>query len=400
MSNVNYAAELAARSVGCRLSFRWIGNSKAVENADNSAAAELFRANPQAIRLSKKLFDPSRREFKAVQAIKGKIRRFWVENTLPYTDRGVRLLKRNEASRFAAAIDDLAAELAAAVAELESVFFELLAESRDRLGSLFCRADYPASLIGEFAAAVEFPELSPPDYLSELAPDVYRRESERIAARFDQAIELAETAFSEELSALVDRLVDRLEPDANGNYKTFRDSTIENFSEFIGRFRRLSIGSSEQLDRLVEQAAGLVSNVRPADIRQPGESRERLAAGMRAIGDQLAAGVVNRPARVIRFNPAAELQAANQASEPATVQPDPAAANQESEPAAVQSEPAAVQPDPAAANQESEPAAVQSEPAAAPDIEPERIEFVLNFGGGRLQRLTIPSRPAAVAAAG
>jgi hypothetical protein len=384
MSNVNYAAELAARSVGCRLSFRWIGNSKAVENADNSAAAELFRANPQAIRLSKKLFDPNRREFKAVQAIKGKIRRFWVENTLPYTDRGVRLLKRNEASRFAAAIDDLAAELAAAVAELESVFFELLAESRDRLGSLFCRADYPATLIGEFAAAVEFPELSPPDYLSELAPDVYRRESERIAARFDQAVELAETAFSEELAALVDRLVDRLEPDQDGNFKTFRDSTIENFSEFIGRFRRLSIGSSEQLDRLVEQAAGLVANVRPADIRQPGEIRDRLAAGMRSIGDQLAAGVVNRPARVIRFNPAAELQAANQASEPETVQPEPQAANQASEPETVQPEPAAV----------------QSEPAAAPDIEPERIEFVLNFGGGRLQRLTIPSRPAAVAAAG
>jgi len=374
MNDQNFAAELAARSVGCRLSFRWVGNSKAVDALDNSAAAELFKANPRAIKLSKKLFDANRPEYKTVQAIKGKIRRYWVENSLPYVDRGVRLLRRVDAAKFAAAVDELAAELAAAVVELENVFQELLIESRDRLGSLFNRTDYPATLIGEFAAAVEFPELSPPDYLAGLSPELFRRESERVAARFDQAVEMAENAFSEELAALVSRLVERLQPDQNGQPKIFRDSTIENFREFVDRFRRLSIGSSAELDRVVNQAADLVAGIRAAEIREPGEPRERLRVGMNAIADELAAGIVNRPARIIRFNPAA-----------AAANPEPAAAAN-SEPVNQAIEPAAVEfPEPAA------------EPAAVDDLE--RLEFVLNFGGGRLERLTIPAQLNRTAAA-
>jgi hypothetical protein len=302
-----------------------------------------------------------------------------------------------------------------------------LTESRERLGSLFNRADYPATLIGEFSAAVEFPELSPPNYLSSLSPELYQRESSRVAARFDQAVELAERAFSDELAALVGRLVDRLEPDQNGQPKIFRDSTIENFREFIGRFRRLSIGSSAELDRLVAQAADLVGGVRPADIREPGESRERLRAGMSAIADELAAGIVNRPARVIRFaaaNPQPFAELANpEAAEPAA---EFARQDTESEPAAAQDEPTAEPPaaelaadepptqpfaelanpeaaEPAAA-QAVEPAAefarqdTESEPPAAQD-EPERIAFVLNYGGGLTRRINVAANPAAAAVA-
>ena len=394
--NLSFSDELAARSVGCRLSFRWVGNSKAVDGADNSAAAALFHANPRAVKLSKKLFDDRRPEWKAVQAIKGKIRRFWVENTLPYTDRGVRLLRRDEAEQFARALDELAGELAAAVLELENVFQELLAENRDRLGSLFNRSDYPATLISEFAAAVEFPELNPPNYLANLSPELYRRESERVAARFDQAIELAETAFADELSALVGRLVDRLQPDENGQPKIFRDSTIDNFREFIARFRRLSIGSSAELDRLVDQAGALVGGVRAADVRQPGESRQRLAAGMAAIADELAGGIVNRPARVIRFNqaadvqPFAELATAGGCSPPAA-QPQPAA----EQPAAdVQPEPTANQ----AIAVEPEPEPNQAIAADASTDEPERVDFVLNYGGGKLRRLAVAANRFAAAA--
>ncbi len=372
MNDHSFADELAGRSVGVRLSFRWVGNSKAVDTLDNSAAAELFQANPRAIKLSKKLFDANRPEYKAVQAVKGKIRRYWVDNTLPYVERGVRLLRRVDAAKFAAAVDELAAELAAAVADLESVFQDLLTESRERLGSLFNRTDYPATLIGEFSAAVEFPELSPPNYLATISPELYERESGRVAARFDQAVEMAERAFSDELAALVGRLVDRLEPDQNGQPKIFRDSTIENFREFIGRFRRLSIGSSAELDRLVAQAADLVGGVRPAEIREPGESRERLRAGMSAIADELAAGIVNRPARVIRF-------AAAQAVEPAA---ELAAAAQDEPPAA-----------------ELERQGAATEPAAAAQDEPERISFVLNYGGGLTRRIAVAANPAAAAVA-
>jgi hypothetical protein len=40
----------------------------------------------------------------------------------------------------------------------------------------------------------------------------------------------------------------------DGQPKVFRDSAVENLREFFGRFRRLNIRSSPDLDELVQQA--------------------------------------------------------------------------------------------------------------------------------------------------
>ena len=78
-------------------------------------------------------------------------------------------------------------------------YAELKSAARDRLGSLYNPADYPASLTGLFQVSWDFPSVEPPDYLQELNPELYRQECERVAARFDEAVRLAEQAFIEEL---------------------------------------------------------------------------------------------------------------------------------------------------------------------------------------------------------
>ena len=87
-----------------------------------------------------------------------------------------------------------AAILAAAVSELELVFEQLKREARNRLGELFNAADYPETLAECFGFSFDFPNLAPPDYLAQLSPEIYARESRRIAAQFEQAAELAEQA--------------------------------------------------------------------------------------------------------------------------------------------------------------------------------------------------------------
>jgi len=54
-----------------------------------------------------------------------------------------------------------------------------------------------------------------------------------VAARFEEAVRLAEQAFASELADLVDHLAERLSPGADGRPKVFRDSAIANFSEFV-----------------------------------------------------------------------------------------------------------------------------------------------------------------------
>ena len=58
--------------------------------------------------------------------------------------------------------------------------------------------------------------VEPPAYLMELAPRIFEEERQRIAARFDEAVRLAEQAFIAELSRLVNHLVERLSGGGNG----------------------------------------------------------------------------------------------------------------------------------------------------------------------------------------
>src|SRR6185369_4362503 len=93
-------------------------------------------------------------------------------------------------------------ELLEAVATLSEHYSELKSQARRRLGRLFNSADYPASLHGLFECSWDFPSVEPPDYLRQLSPQLYEQEAARVASRFDEAVQLAEQAFTEELSKL------------------------------------------------------------------------------------------------------------------------------------------------------------------------------------------------------
>ena len=74
--------------------------------------------------------------------------------------------------------------------------------------------------------------------------------------------------FAEELGSLVSHLAERLSGEADGKPKVFRDTAVTNLTEFLERFQRLSIGTDESLEQLVEQARSLVTGIVPEDLRQ------------------------------------------------------------------------------------------------------------------------------------
>ena len=76
--------------------------------------------------------------------------------------------------------------------------------------------------------------MEPPPYLQQLSPELYRQESERVTARFDEAVRLTEQAFLDELSGLLSHLTERLAGAEDGKPKVFRDSAVENLREFAG----------------------------------------------------------------------------------------------------------------------------------------------------------------------
>ncbi|MEO1971702.1 MAG: hypothetical protein ABGX07_09115, partial [Pirellulaceae bacterium] len=250
-----------------RIAFTWLGTRKTLTTEQTAQAANTFGAEGQFLSAGKKLLDTKHPVFKAVTGVRSRIVSFWRGISLPFPEPGVRLIRQDQIDVVAEQLTGLKEELDEAVWRLDERYAELKSVARDRLGSLFNPADYPDSLQGMFHVTWDFPSVEPPDYLRQLNPEVYRQECERVTSRFDEAVQLAEAAFVEELQSLVSHLTERLSGQADGKPKVFRDSAVDNLTQFFERFRDLNIRSNEQLDDLVSQCQQVVSGVEPQSLR-------------------------------------------------------------------------------------------------------------------------------------
>jgi len=286
-----------------RVSLSWLGVRKSLTVEQKTQAADTFGAEGAFLSAGKKLLDTTHPAFKAVTAIKGRIIALWKSMSLPYPEPGIRLIRQDQIETFDAQIGSLKDELDTAVRQLDEHFADLKAAARDRLGSLYNPADYPASLLGLFQVAWDYPALDPPDYLQQLSPDIYQQECERVTARFDEAVQLAEQAFIEELQDLVSHLTERLTGQADSRPKVFRDSAVTNLSEFFQRFRQLNVRSNDQLDALVAQCQQIVRGVEPQTLRDSQGVRQRVATQLSQVENVLDTLLTDRPRRNILRRP-------------------------------------------------------------------------------------------------
>ena len=286
-----------------RIAFTWLGTRKTLTTEQKAQAASTFGAEGQFLSAGKKLLDTKHPAFKAVTGVRSRIISLWRGMSLPYPEPGVRLIRQDQIDVFAEQLTGLKEELDEAVWRLDEHYAELKSVACDQLGSLFNPVDYPDSLQGMFQVSWDFPSVEPPDYLRQLNPDVYRQECERVTSRFDEAVQLAEAAFVEELQSLVSHMVERLSGQADGKPKIFRDSAIDNLTQFFERFRNLNVRSNEQLDDLVGQCQQVVSGVEPQSLRDNQVLRTSVAVELSQVQSVLDDLLVDRPRRNILRRP-------------------------------------------------------------------------------------------------
>ena len=237
--------------------------------------------------------------YKAVTAVRGKVISFWKAMSLPYPEPGIRLIRQDKIDDFAAKMREFQAELTEAVEALDRRYSELKAAARNRLGSLYNPGDYPESLRGLFSIEFDFPSVEPPDYLQQLNPQLYAEECQRVQSRFDEAVRLAVEAFTAELAKLISHLTERLSGQEDGKPRIFRDSAVENLTEFFGRFRELNVRSHDQLDQLVADAQRIIRGVEPQALRDNAGLRQHVATEMSRVQSVLDGLLVDRPRRNI-----------------------------------------------------------------------------------------------------
>jgi hypothetical protein len=299
-TNNSPAQTIRANMAAVRISFTWLGTRKSLTSEQRAEAAQPFDAEGGYLSAGKKLLDTRHPAFKAVTSIKTKIANTWKEMSLPFPEPGLRLIRRDKIDEFVGLMEEYRNELVEAVANLDRHYGELKSAASERLGRLFNPSDYPETLVGLFDVSWDFPSVEPPDYLRDLNPDLYEAERARVAARFDEAVQLAEQAFLDEFSKLVSHLSGRISGHGDdGKPKVFRDSAIGNLGEFFERFKSLNVRSNDQLDALVAQAQRAVSGVGANDLRSDGDLRQQVALELSRVQNALDGMLVDRPRRKI-----------------------------------------------------------------------------------------------------
>jgi hypothetical protein len=224
---------LRTTMAAARVSLSWLGVRKTLNQEQRAQAADTFGAEGEFLSAGKKLLDTRHEKFKAVTAVKNRVIQYWKSQSLPYPEPSVRLIRQDKIDVFDAQMREFRDELDEAVDELDRHYDRLKSAAAQRLGSLYNPADYPTSLQGMFKIEWDFPSIEAPDYLRQLNPELYEQECQRVQQRFDEAVRLAEDAFTAELAKLVSHLTERLSGQEDGKPKIFRNSAITNLTEFF-----------------------------------------------------------------------------------------------------------------------------------------------------------------------
>lgn len=296
------AKKLKDRAVASRVKITWWGTTRACDAEYKKVVAENFAANHKMLSLSKSLIDTRNKYYSALTEVRNALRKYWYEETVPYVEKGVRLLNQSDFDAFKVTMQGYKQDLHWKRETFADHWNEIIAEAKQRLGQLFKGIEYPGpNEIGSyFDVDWDFPEVNPPSYLMNLDPAEYERQCAIVAAKFETAAAMAHKGMAAEFQDLLTGLHDRLLPNADGSKKIFRDSTVrDNFMDFFTKFQKLKIKDGDDLDKLVQEATTLIGGLDASDLRSNDDMRNQVATQIKNISQAITDAIGVEPRRKI-----------------------------------------------------------------------------------------------------
>ena len=295
------AQRLRRMAAAVRVHFTWWGVHRTLTTSQKEEVSQACGADLRLMTAGKKIIDVRHEAFRKLTSLRSRIVNYWHGLSLPYVDAGIRLIRQSDIESFVHVMEGFHADLIEAEGNLNALYEQMRSDARRRLGRLYNPSDYPDEVRNLFNVEWDFPSVEPPSYLMRLNPELYQQEQERISRRFEEAVHLAEQAFTSEFAKLVSHLTERLSQ-TDGEKKIFRDSAITNLVEFFERFKQLNVCSNAQLDDLVNQAKQIVQGVEVQKLRDDTSIRQHVATQLSGVQSVLDGMLVDRPRRRIIRN--------------------------------------------------------------------------------------------------
>ena len=279
-----------AMLVGLRIT-AWSGRLYDREASDHVAVHH--DASASAGRYNKRLLPKA--AFAALTSTMSEARARHYANSLPWDDKGSRLLTVANYERYTGLMDGLRERVVRQRARFIEDYDHYVAQARLDLGKLFRIEEYPSkeTLQDRFSISYRISPVPDADhFIARLASDDTERVKRDIERHVEEQIHDAVGDLYRRLAEAVERVSERLNEDENGKPLVFRDTMISNIRDLVDVVPRLNIFGDHRLASLCEDVKEKIACVGPDSLRPSKsfdpEARARVKRDADALMEQFA----------------------------------------------------------------------------------------------------------------
>ena len=234
-----------------------------VVTSKNAAAKDAARVNKHLL--------AGRNELDVINTYVGSVRTYVYENTMPWSDSGIRLLPTASFLTFSQRMADSEQTFFSYVEDFIRVYPSLITAQAMALGDMFKRDDYPdvSEIERKFNFRLNFmPVPRAGDFRVDVGNDAQKELQEKLAKLADERVEAAMADVRERLKTHHMRMQDRLGYDnVDGDRKTrkFHDSLVTGALELCDMVKHLNIINDTTLD---QARVGLMQALQGVDAKE------------------------------------------------------------------------------------------------------------------------------------
>lgn len=279
----------------CALLVEFSAPTWTARKLDRSATEEVVTSkNAQAkdaARVNKHLL-AGRSELEVIQKMVGRARQYVYDNTLPWSDAGLRLLPTLRFQDFAAKMNELEAEFEKLVEEFVAIYPSLITAQAMALGDMFKRDDYPSQneIITKFSFRVNYmPVPTAGDFRVDVGNAAMVEIQNKLQQLADERVEAAMADVRARLGEHLKRMSDRLTTDyVDGEPKArrFHDSLVDGALELCDLTKALNLTNDASLEGARRTLEQLLCGVTPAELRKNEAVRDDVKKNVDAILDK------------------------------------------------------------------------------------------------------------------
>ncbi len=244
---------------------------------DKSTTEELVKdKNAQdkgAARVNKHLL-AGRSELEVINQYVTETRGFVYDNTLPWSDSGIRLLPSAKFMEFNTQLQEREDKFYGLVQEFVTVYPSLITAQAMALGDMFNRTDYPSAddIAHRFSFNVNYmPVPASGDFRVDVGNEAQKELQEKLSKLADQRVESAINGFKQRLLEHLKRMSDRLGVDViagEAKPRKFHETLLENAHELCELAESLNIINDQQIEQARKALKKAINGVDIKDLRK------------------------------------------------------------------------------------------------------------------------------------